>query len=96
MIQGSLFSLKNSTHDALGMIEWRQTEAGFLVTQTFAGYILPLMVLYVWEMRDRWVFAKRYGLPVSGLTGLVVQEATPVLRWIALHLFVMLTLKLDF
>jgi hypothetical protein len=60
------------------------------------GYFLPLTGLYIWEMRDRWTFAKAHGLPVSGIKDTLRRGALPVLMETTLNLCVVSALRLDF
>jgi hypothetical protein len=60
------------------------------------GYFLPLGGLYIWEMRDRWIFAKAHSLPVSGIKDTMLRGIRPILIEMGLHLFVINSLRLDF
>jgi hypothetical protein len=64
--------------------------------QMLGGYVLPLTGLYIWEMRDRWVFAKAHGLPVSGIKDTLLRGVRPVLIETAMNLFVVSTFRLDY
>eukprot|EP00884_Botryococcus_braunii_P016610 jgi/Botrbrau1/3632/Bobra.0204s0023.1 len=44
------------------------------------GYVFPLVVLYVWEMRDRWEFARKKGFRVPEITACLLGGIRPVLK----------------
>ncbi len=64
--------------------------------QMLGGYFLPLAGLYIWEMRDRWMFAKRRHLRVPGIKETMLRGVGPVATEMTMSLLVMNTLRLDY
>eukprot|EP00884_Botryococcus_braunii_P023370 jgi/Botrbrau1/9717/Bobra.0388s0010.1 len=59
------------------------------------GYMLPLVTLYIWEMRDRWIFAQERTIPTSSLWQSILQGLPYVIYDVAFHISVAVCLLTD-
>jgi hypothetical protein len=76
---------------------WKLFDINFMRgnMQPLLGFVLPLAILYVWEMRDRWLFAKEQGIPVASLWKSVLQGLPCIIYDVAFHSAVGLWLFTD-
>ncbi len=57
-----------------------------VLTQVGLGYVFPVTGLYIWEMRDRTIFAKDRGLVTGSTKDCLIRGVGPILSELAITL----------